>query len=140
MSLGYKRTEVGVIPEDWDVKPLGSVLNMCRLGGNYPNQGRETAYPLVKMGNIGRGYIDAAKVEYIAPGVAPDPNHRLCYGDVLFNTRNTLDLVGKAAIWRNELPVAYYNSNLMRLEFDPQRLGPKSMRITFSTPWAESLA
>ena len=37
---------------------------------------------------------------------------------MLFNTRNTLELVGKVAIWRNELPVAYYNSNLMRLEFD----------------------
>ena len=30
----------------------------------------------------------------------------------------TLDLVGKVAMWRGELPVAYYNSNLMRLEFN----------------------
>jgi hypothetical protein len=26
LRTGYKRTEVGVIPEDWDVKPLGSTL------------------------------------------------------------------------------------------------------------------
>ncbi|TAL57884.1 MAG: restriction endonuclease subunit S [Bacteroidetes bacterium] len=39
-------------------------------------------------------------------------------GDLLFNTRNTLELVGKVAIWRNELPFAVYNSNLMRLKFD----------------------
>ena len=119
---GYKQTEVGMIPDEWDVKPLGSVLRKGRLGGNYPNQDREAGNPLMKMGNIARGYIDTAKVEYITPGITPDPNHRLCYGDVLFNTRNTLDLVGKVAIWRNELSVAYYNSNLMRLEFEPQEV------------------
>jgi type I restriction enzyme S subunit len=59
-----------------------------------------------------------SKVEFIVPGVTPESQHRLVYGDVLFNTRNTLELVGKVAIWRDELPIAYYNSNLMRLEFD----------------------
>ncbi len=118
----YKQTDVGVIPEEWEAKLLSSVLNKGRLGGNYPNQDREADHPLMKMGNIARGYIDTSKVEYITPTVSPDPNHRLRCGDVLFNTRNTLALVGKVAIWRDELPVAYYNSNLMRLEFEPQEV------------------
>ena len=122
LRTSYKVTEVGVIPEEWEVKPLGSILSKGRLGGNYPNQDREAEYPLMKMGNIARGDIDTTKVEYITPGITPDLSHRLCYGDILFNTRNTLDLVGKVAIWRDELPVAYYNSNLMRLEFDPQEI------------------
>jgi len=122
LKPGYKQTEVGVIPEQWEVKPLGSVLGKGRLGGNYPNQDRESNYPLMKMGNIARGHMDTSKVEYILPSVTPDPSDRLRHGNVLFNTRNTLDLVGKVAIWRDELPVAYYNSNLMRLEFDPQEV------------------
>jgi type I restriction enzyme S subunit len=115
---GYKQSDVGVIPEDWEVKPLDAVLSKGRLGGNYPNQDRAAELPLMKMGNIARGYFDLSKVEFITPSVTPESKHRLAYGDVLFNTRNTLDLVGKVAIWRDELPVAYYNSNLMRLEFD----------------------
>ena len=115
---GYKLTEVGVIPEGWDAKPLRSVLSNGRLGGNYPNQNTESEFPLMKMGNIARGYFDMSKVEFITPGVTPESQHQLVSGDVLFNTRNTLELVGKVAIWRGELPVAYYNSNLMRLEFD----------------------
>ena len=122
IKRGYKQTDVGTIPEEWNVKPLQAVLTKSRLGGNYPNQDRETAYPLIKMGNIARGYIDISKTEYIAPGVTPERQHKLTEGDVLFNTRNTLDLVGKVAIWRNELPVAYYNSNLLRLEFDTQQV------------------
>jgi len=118
VPVGYKQTEVGVIPEDWETKTLGSALRKGRLGGNYPNQGTASDYPLMKMGNLGRGYFDVSKQEYICGGVIPDEQHRLRYSDVVFNTRNTLDLVGKIAIWRDELPIAYYNSNLMRLEFD----------------------
>lgn len=119
---GYKLTEIGTLPEQWEVKPLRSVLYTGRLGGNYPNQDAEAEFPLMKMGNLARGHFDLSKIEYIVPGVAPKSEHRLHRGDVLFNTRNTLDLVGKVAIWRNELPVAYYNSNLMRLAFDSNEI------------------
>jgi type I restriction enzyme, S subunit len=115
---GYKETEVGLIPQEWVVRPLRSVLTMGRLGGNYANWDTEAEFPLMKMGNIARGSLDLSKVQFIVPGVTPASQHRLVYGDVLFNTRNTLELVGKVAIWRNELPVAYYNSNLLRLEFN----------------------
>lgn len=114
---GYKQTEVGVIPEDWEVKLLEDVLSQGRLGGNYKNQTTPTDFPLMKMGNIARGKFDISKIEYITEGLIPDEAHQLKHGDVLFNTRNTLELVGKVAIWREELPTAHYNSNLMRLEF-----------------------
>ncbi|MFJ4086089.1 restriction endonuclease subunit S [Pseudomonas psychrophila] len=107
---------------EWEKKTLGLVLNKGRLGGNYANQDVEAELPLMKMGNLARGYFDLSKVQFITPGVTPEVKHRLVFGDVLFNTRNTLDLVGKVAIWRDELPVAYYNSNLMRLEFDPEQV------------------
>jgi len=121
-SKGYKQTEVGLIPENWEIRSASSILNKGRLGGNYPNQDKETNYPLIKMGNIGRGNIDNEKIEYIIDGVVPNEMDRLRYGDLLFNTRNTLDLVGKVAVWRDELPLAYYNSNLMRLEFKPDEI------------------
>jgi type I restriction enzyme, S subunit len=111
-----------MIPDGWDVKPLSAVLAKARLGGNYPNQDAQTDYPLMKMGNIARGMFDVATIEYISPRTHPEEQHRLSCGDVLFNTRNTLDLVGKVAIWRDELPAAYYNSNLLRLEFKPSEI------------------
>ena len=120
LKPGYKLTDAGVIPEDWDVKPLKALLARSRLGGNYANQETETSYPLMKMGNLDRGFFDVSKVEYVKADTVPDEVDRLRYGDLLFNTRNTLDLVGKVAIWADELPVACYNSNLLRLEFDPE--------------------
>jgi len=102
---------------EWEVKKLGEILNFYQLGGNYPNTEKETEYPLMKMGNIDRGNIDLQKIEYIPESCKRESKDILKYGDVLFNTRNTLDLVGKVAIWRDDLKVAYFNSNLMRLSF-----------------------
>ena len=54
---GYKKTELGVIPEDWEIKRMDEVINGCILGGNYANSLIPTSAPLIKMGNLGRGNI-----------------------------------------------------------------------------------
>ncbi len=104
--------------EGWETKTLGEIVKSTQLGGNYANSESNTNYPLIKMGNIQRGFISTNKIEYIVGNCIPNERDRLKYGDVLFNTRNTLELVGKVSIWRDELPKAYFNSNLMRLEFN----------------------
>lgn len=116
-TLRFKADDGSEFP-DWEEKKLGDVLIKYRLGGNYQNSEVRTQFPLIKMGNLGRGNINLNKVEYILEGEAIDSQDRIQEGDLFFNTRNTLELVGKVAIWKNELSEAYYNSNLMRLEFE----------------------
>ncbi|MBP9940609.1 MAG: restriction endonuclease subunit S [Comamonas sp.] len=131
---GYKLTEVGVIPEDWECLGLGEVLKSTQLGGNYKNTLNPTNFPLIKMGNLGRGFINLEKIEYIPVNESPKDSDKLKFGDVLFNTRNTPELVGKVAIWRGELPFAYFNSNLMRLNFDDKKVSSKFfMNIVLNT-------
>jgi type I restriction enzyme, S subunit len=114
---GYRQTESGVIPNDWDSPSLGEVLLGRQLGGNYKNSEVISKYPLIKMGNLDRGKINLNKLEYIISTMVPNPKDKLHNNDVLFNTRNTLELVGKVALWKNELGEAYFNSNIMRMSF-----------------------
>ncbi|WP_162344144.1 restriction endonuclease subunit S [Cyclobacterium salsum] len=102
--------------EGWEVKKLHEILASTQLGGNYQNSKKASGPPLIKMGNIQRGYISLEKVEQIISQQL-DERDKLRFHDLLFNTRNTLELVGKVAIWKNELPLAYFNSNLMRMVF-----------------------
>ena len=104
--------------EDWKIVKLKDILIDYKLGGNYSNSLRKTDFPLIKMGNLGRGSININKIEYITHGEDISSDDAIQTNDLFFNTRNTLDLVGKVAIWRGELPTAYYNSNLMRLKFE----------------------
>ena len=102
----------------WAVTQFGKLLIDSRLGGNYENSESITDRPLIKMGNLGRGNIVLNKIQYITENEKTDEKFLIQEGDLFFNTRNTLDLVGKVAIWRNDLPKAYYNSNLMWIKFE----------------------
>jgi type I restriction enzyme S subunit len=87
------------------------------------------------MGNLGRGDIRLDKLEFIDASQPPASADRLLRNDVIFNTRNTLDLVGKVAIWRDELPEAYFNSNIMRLHFIESRVSSNHfMNYILNTP------
>jgi type I restriction enzyme S subunit len=116
---GYKKTKVGWIPNDWETVRLGSIIFKKKLEANYPSSESETGLPLIKMGNIGRGKIKLERIEYIPSNFVYEKDFILHKGDVLFNTRNTIGLVGKVSIWNNELPLSLYNSNLLKIEFKP---------------------
>lgn len=106
------------VPQDWNLKQLKDIVTEARLGGNYSNSESGKGLPLIKMGNLGRGRISLNKVEYVSDEEIVAADDMLQTGDLLFNTRNSLDLVGKVAIWQDELPKAAYNSNLLRYKFD----------------------
>ena len=77
------------------------------------------------MGNLERGKISLNKLDYIHSSITPNQLHRLKRGDVILNTRNTHELVGKVAIWNDQLREAYFNSNLLRLEFKSDRVSSR---------------
>ena len=58
---GYKQTEVGVIPEDWGVVPIGQAGQV--LGGRQRSPhalGEPTKY--LRVANVFDGFIDTADV------------------------------------------------------------------------------
>ena len=131
----FQKTEIGEYPIDWNIKELSVILKSTQLGGNYPNSVLNAEYVLIKMGNLGRGFIDLKKIFYIKSGTIPQQIDKSNYGDILFNTRNTLDLVGKVAIWKDELPLAFFNSNIMRLVFKDEEISSNFfMNYILNTP------
>jgi type I restriction enzyme S subunit len=119
---------------EWQEKKLGEILVEAKLGGNYENGESNKGIPVIKMGNIDRGKIRLEKIQYLPQKISYNPDDILKESDLLFNTRNTLELVGKVAIWRNELPLSLYNSNLLRMTFDVKYVASNSfMNCFFNT-------
>ena len=107
---------------EWEEVKFRDICKSARLGGNYDNSTSKTSMPVIKMGNLGRGKIILNTVQYLLNDSEYNIEDILKSNDLLFNTRNTLDLVGKVAIWRNELPISVYNSNLLRMYFDEMKV------------------
>lgn len=117
MTKTNKNTE---LPSGWEIKRFDEIISRAVLGGNYENSESNIGIPVIKMGNIDRGKINIDKIQYLPFESEFNKNDILKKGDLLFNTRNTLDLVGKVSVWNDELPQALYNSNLLKLEFKKQ--------------------
>jgi type I restriction enzyme S subunit len=68
------------------------------------------------MGNLDFGTWDLSEVETIQKDSQMLEELGLQRGDLLFNTRNTPELVGKTAVWDFDRE-AVYDNNLLRLRF-----------------------
>ena len=81
------------------------------LLGSEDNMG----IPLIKMGNIKRGYFSFNKLEKLRESETIQEKYYIKKGDFLFNTRNTMELVGKSATWTNKSDKFAFNSNIARI-------------------------
>lgn len=94
---GYKRSDVGVIPDDWDAKPLGEIGDSL-IGLTYrPSEVRKYGTLVLRSSNVQNGTLcfdDNVFVETDIPErimVRP--------GDILVCVRNgSRDLIGKSAL------------------------------------------
>lgn len=110
---------VGRIPVDWEVKKLQEIIESTELGTNSLGSEDNKGFPMLKMGNLTKGGFNFDKLEKIKyTENESNEKYFLKEGDFLFNTRNTLELVGKSAAWRCKVPQAIFNSNIMRIKFN----------------------
>ena len=100
---GYKRTDVGVIPEGWDVcsvRQMGDVTTGKALAVNGPGQQR----PYLRTKNVFDGRIAIDDVLTMPMTDDQFAQFRLQHGDVLLNEGQSLELVGRCALYQNEYP------------------------------------
>lgn len=101
LRSGYKKTEVGVIPEDWEVCPVkskGEVLTGKALAVNGPGKQR----PYLRTKNVFEGRIDIDDVLTMPMTDDQFAQFQLQHGDVLLNEGQSLELVGRCAIYQGE--------------------------------------
>ena len=104
--------------DNWSEFEFSEIIKSSQLGTDLIGNENNSGIPLLKMGNLTVGGFSFKKLEKLK---VSDPNEVkkfvLNKGDFLFNTRNTLELVGKSAVWNNALSLATFNSNIMRIKF-----------------------
>jgi type I restriction enzyme, S subunit len=83
---GYKQTEVGVIPEDWGVKPLHELAEKIMVGiaSAATHAYRDRGVVMFRNQNIKPGFLDDSDILHIAEDYeASFKNKRLKSGDLL---------------------------------------------------------
>ncbi len=129
-----KQTEIGPVPESWAVKPLGNYLTEAQYGISV--KGAQTGrYAVLRMTNQQQGRISGANLQYVELTPAQFAKFRVERQDILFNRTNSLELVGRTAIFDLEGDFVFA-SYLIRLRTDAARLRPCFLNHYFN--WDET--
>ena len=99
---GYKQTEVGVIPQEWDIGILGRICNFENgdRSSNYPSPASfvQSGVAFINAGHVSDGKIDSASMDYITPeSYRRLGGGKVKPGDILFCLRGSLGKFGVVA-------------------------------------------
>ena len=86
LKPGYKQTEMGVIPEDWDVQFLQnlSIKVMVGIASAATHAYRNSGVPMFRNQNIKEGWLDDSDLRFLDPAFDETfQGKRLCGGDLL---------------------------------------------------------
>jgi type I restriction enzyme S subunit len=120
------------IPDSWAVTTMEEICASRQLGTGERGDPDDDGVSLIKMGNLGIGSWDLSEVENIRNSEEILDKCSLKKGDLLFNTRNSPDLVGKTAVWEFDFP-AVFDNNLLRLRFNNEVYDSRFINLYLSS-------
>ncbi|HRV03255.1 MAG TPA: restriction endonuclease subunit S [Mesotoga sp.] len=99
IPVGYKKTEIGIIPEDWKVTSLDSIARVTsgkRLPPGRSLTDKITPYPYIRVSDLKRGSVSLNSIKYVPFDLFPSiRRYRIFEEDLFISVAGTLGLVGK---------------------------------------------
>jgi type I restriction enzyme S subunit len=130
---GYKQTEAGVIPEEWDVLPMGSLGSFSKGQGIRKNEASSGKIPCVRYGEIYTHHNDFIRSfnSRISAEVA-GTSRRIKKGDLLFaGSGETKEEIGKCVAFVGD-EEAYAGGDIVILT--PNKGNSKFFGYLFNAP------
>ncbi|MBX0312310.1 MAG: restriction endonuclease subunit S, partial [Sulfurihydrogenibium sp.] len=130
-KVKLKESEIGLIPEHWEVVKLGDIFEVKQgkqLSSKESKEGK-TLKPFLRTSNILWNRIDVSNLSYMPFSDKEFEVLKLCKGDILVCEGGD---VGRTAVWEGQLEECAYQNHLHRLR-------PKENNIVnyFFSYWME---
>lgn len=108
------------LPEGWAWASVDQLADETMIGLDrgraQQSDDPATGVPYIKMNNVTMdGRVQCNELVYVPASREETLRFAVGDGDILFNTRNSKELVGKVGLVRNPPTGAIYNNNLMRI-------------------------
>ena len=124
----FKDSPLGRIPVEWESGYFQSCISGSPKNGIYKPQSAygEQGTPIVRIDGFSHGdRIKAQSYRRIRLSKPEIEQFSLGYGDILINRVNSIQYLGKTALVEHPPEVTVFESNMMRLTIDPQRMLPE---------------
>ncbi len=120
----FKQTEIGKIPEEWDLLPLKCFIKNGPANGLYrPQQDYGDGTPIIRIDAFDNGdRLQRPQLKRVSLRSEDVKRFAVRPGDILINRVNSLTHLAKCALALSFDESTVYESNLMRLSLNDARL------------------
>jgi type I restriction enzyme, S subunit len=134
-----KETEIGPLPESWNLQPLSEVRDFLQYGTSDRCELSVKGFPVLRIPNVVAGKVDTSEIKYADLAAKAADNLRLAHGDLLFvRTNGQREYVGRCAVYKGEPPNSLFASYLIRARLFTDRVNPDFMQAYTMTDAGKS--
>jgi type I restriction enzyme S subunit len=134
-QVTLKETEVGTIPEHWDVVSLEQVAEFLQYGTSSRCEETPKGNPVLRIPNVIGDVVDCGELKYIELDDRETAKYLLEKGDLLFvRTNGRKEYIGRCAVYDEVPEKALFASYLIRVRFHQSRILPTFMQMYCTTP------
>jgi len=120
-----KQTEIGPVPESWEVVKLETKADSFQYGTSVKCGYDLDGKAVLRIPNVGGGHVDPADLKFGKPKKNELGKLALERGDLLFvRTNGVKENAGRCSKFNGELADCYFASYLIRVRLDPTVLNP----------------
>src|SRR5690606_37537745 len=120
-----KETEIGPVPENWEVVNFGSVRERLQYGTSTRCTYDPEGMPVLRIPNIEPGRVNASDLKFGKLSDEEASRYRLADGDLIFiRTNGVLERLGSCAVYAGQPESALFASYLIRAQLNREKVDP----------------
>ena len=129
-----KQTEIGEIPQSWEVAKLDKLLQIVQYGTSRRCHTDTNEIPVLRIPNIVGGKVDMSDLKFINPSEKEFQTFSLEIGDLLFvRTNGRKEYTGRCAVFQREVARSLFASYLIRVRLKPDTALPEFVQLYTAT-------
>ena len=129
-----KETEIGPVPESWDVLELETAQESIQYGTSVRCSYGPTSFPVLRIPNIEAGHINTDDLKFCKPQTLHAHRYTLERGDLLFiRTNGVLERLGVCAVYDGKPANALFASYLIRSRLKSDCVVPRFAAYFFGS-------
>ena len=114
---GYKQTEIGVIPEDWETSSLSAAFQKLEAGVSVNSDNAlSSEYHILKTSAVHDGVVDTAETKPVIPQDYLRLKCLLVKGSIIISRMNTPALVGECGFTKDAKAGTYLPDRLWQIQ------------------------
>ena len=135
-----KQTEIGPVPESWEVVPLSecAIVQTGIAKGRKVNAKEAVEVPYLRVANVQDGYLDLTEMKTITIRKNEQQRFALQNGDVVLTEGGDFDKLGRGFIWHGQIDNCVHQNHVFAVRPDTERISSEFFAYQSQSPYGKS--